>query len=284
MGYKKKNSIVKNTIEKANRPKYSRNRHSEYCFCNICKGILVDPRTKKSHIARRNTVVRNFLDVGRSSTTVIDLSEIPFLEIEFPDMEIPDNPIQLDTFSSDNESIISSYEEEYNFITNTQPKKGKIWKTEKTKQEEEDLDDNEINFNASDSYEENDNPTEPAETTNASTWIIFWALNYQARCILSDIETGYLIKFLRYLCIFHDENKYAIFATTLKMARKALGICAHMIKLSNHPMANKRQLCTLPIAKNFQKGFEVNCRKWVDRLVDPGMVTDIYDGRIWKPF
>ncbi|CAG8823754.1 12691_t:CDS:2, partial [Gigaspora rosea] len=98
-----------------------------------------------------------------------------------------------------------------------------------------------------------DDENDEADTTNTSTWIIFWALNYQARCTLSDIETGFLIKFLRYLCIFHNENKYATFPTTLKMARKALGICAHMIKyttyFSNHPIANKRQPCTLPIAK-----------------------------------
>ncbi|CAG8831493.1 4624_t:CDS:1, partial [Gigaspora rosea] len=97
---------------------------------------------------------------------------------------------------SDNESIISSYEEEYNFITKIQSKKekksGKRGKRNvllpmefsetfflddendeaglnKNLSEEEDLDDNEINFNAPDSYEENDNPTEPADTTNAST-------------------------------------------------------------------------------------------------------------------
>ncbi|CAG8711503.1 24278_t:CDS:1, partial [Gigaspora rosea] len=163
--------------------------------------ILVNPRTKKSHMARRDTVVRNFLDVGGSSTTVIDLPEIPFSEMEFPDMEILDNSIQLDTVSSDNESIISSYEEEYNFITKTQSKKGKKsgkqgkWSiplpmefsktffsddennearlNENLSEEEEDLDDNEINFNAPDSYEENDNQTEPADTTNAFTWIVF---------------------------------------------------------------------------------------------------------------
>ncbi|CAG8749521.1 23954_t:CDS:2, partial [Gigaspora rosea] len=199
MGYKKKSSNVKNTIEKANRPKYSRNRHPEYCFCNICKGILINPRTKKSHMARRDTVVRNFLDVGGSSTTIIDLPEIPFPEMEFPDMEISDNPIQLDTISSDNELIISSYEEEYNFITKTRPKKEKNLENgengvetffsddendeaglnENLSEEKEDLDDNEVNFNPPDSYEENDNPTEPAETTNASTCIVFWALNFK---------------------------------------------------------------------------------------------------------
>ncbi|CAG8780676.1 18268_t:CDS:1, partial [Gigaspora rosea] len=114
------------------------------------------------------------------------------------------------------------------------------------------------------------------------------------------------------------------------MAHKALEICAHMIKYAtcekccklysvadvltdkpnlslkishctfqgfpNHPMANKRQPCTSPIAKKVsvtggvifkpilifltislvhqlqslynRKRFEVNCRKWVDRLVD----------------
>ncbi|CAG8712244.1 17168_t:CDS:2 [Dentiscutata erythropus] len=45
--------------------------------------------------------------------------------MKFPVMEIPDSSIQFDTGSSENESVISSYEEEYNFITKIQPKKGK---------------------------------------------------------------------------------------------------------------------------------------------------------------
>ncbi|CAG8807028.1 21424_t:CDS:1, partial [Dentiscutata erythropus] len=45
--------------------------------------------------------------------------------MEFPVMEIPDSPMQFDTSSSENESVISSYKEEYNFITKTQPKKEK---------------------------------------------------------------------------------------------------------------------------------------------------------------
>ncbi|CAG8687837.1 9897_t:CDS:2, partial [Gigaspora rosea] len=209
--------------------------------------ILVDPRTKKSYMARRDIVVRNFLDVGGFSTTVIDLPEIPFPEMEFPDMEISDNPIQFDTVNSDNESRPITYGIQRNLFL---------------EQEEEDLNDNEINFNAPDSYEENDNPTKPADTTNASTWIVFWALNSQAS--VADVSTNKPNLFPKIShCTFQD--------------------------FSNHPMANKRQSCTLPIAKKLpslynRKGFEVNCRKWVDRLVDPGMVTDFYDGRIWKTF
>ncbi|CAG8812682.1 20807_t:CDS:1, partial [Dentiscutata erythropus] len=53
------------------------------------------------------------------------LPKIPFPEMEFPVMEIPDSPMQFDTGSSENESVISLYEEEYNFITKTQLKKRK---------------------------------------------------------------------------------------------------------------------------------------------------------------
>ncbi|CAG8785305.1 18880_t:CDS:1, partial [Dentiscutata erythropus] len=45
--------------------------------------------------------------------------------MKFPVIEIPDSSIQFDIGSSENESVISSYEEEYNFITKTQPKKEK---------------------------------------------------------------------------------------------------------------------------------------------------------------
>ncbi|CAG8802628.1 4668_t:CDS:1, partial [Dentiscutata erythropus] len=74
-----------------------------------------------------DTEVRNLLNISGSSTTISvrDLLEIRFPEIEFPVIEIPDSSMQFDTSSSENESVISSYEEEYNFITKTQPKKGK---------------------------------------------------------------------------------------------------------------------------------------------------------------
>ncbi|CAG8798999.1 7366_t:CDS:1, partial [Dentiscutata erythropus] len=39
--------------------------------------------------------------------------------IEFPVMKIPDSPMQFDTNSFENELVISSYKEEYNFITKT---------------------------------------------------------------------------------------------------------------------------------------------------------------------
>ncbi|CAG8815073.1 27102_t:CDS:1, partial [Dentiscutata erythropus] len=69
-----------------------------------------------------DTEVRNLLNISGSSTTVSirDLPEILFLV-----MKIPDSPMQFDTGSSENELVISSYEEEYNFITKTQPKKEK---------------------------------------------------------------------------------------------------------------------------------------------------------------
>ena len=80
----------------------------------------------------------------------------------------------------------------------------------------------------------------------------------------------------------------------------------------NHPLSNKRNACgnilyKLVHTKNGiikkpisifptvslkhqlnllfkRKGFEESCRKWVDRPSDPEILTDIYDGRIWKTF
>lgn len=33
-----------------------------------------------------------------------------------------------------------------------------------------------------------------------------------------------------------------------------------------------------------QKGFEESCKKWINRHSDPEILTDIYDGRMWKSF
>ena len=62
MGYRKKSLIVKKTIEKSNYKKYSDTHHPVSCYCNICKGSLVDPQTKKAHTKQRTTRTRSIND------------------------------------------------------------------------------------------------------------------------------------------------------------------------------------------------------------------------------
>jgi len=44
MGHQKK-SFIKKTIEKVNYSNHTTNRPLKPCYCNSCKGKLVDPRT-----------------------------------------------------------------------------------------------------------------------------------------------------------------------------------------------------------------------------------------------
>lgn len=177
-------------------------------------------------------------------------------------------------------------------------------------------------------------------------WIVVWILKYQERCRLSNVAINYLFKFFRYVLVNIDENLFSTFPTSLYMAQKNLGICAHLIKYAacekccklykvsdvsssnpnltpkftnciyqdfpNHPMSHKRNACGTPLYKQVctkngiikrpnlifptvslkhqlnnlfkRKGFEESCRKWVNRPSDPEILTDVYDGRIWKSF
>ena len=98
------------------------------------------------------------------------------------------------------------------------------------------------------------------------------------------MATDSLVKFIRYILILLDKNTYNSFPTSLYMARKKLGVCAHVIKYAtcekccklynvsevstdkpnqvpttihcnhsefpNHPMANQRKECGAKLAKN----------------------------------
>jgi hypothetical protein len=109
------------------------------------------------------------------------------------------------------------------------------------------------------------------------SWIIIWILKYQERFRLSNVATDSLFKFFHYVLKNIDKNLFSTFPTSLYMARKNLGICAHLTKYAscekccklyriadvssnspdimpkytncvfqefpNHPMSNKREVC-----------------------------------------
>src|SRR5260363_41691 len=89
MGYKQKQSIIKKTIIKSSNFVFSKNHNLKSCNCNLCKGKLVDPRTRKAYMIKKEIPARNFLDVGKVAAT-IDLPEDLLLE-----MDIPEDPIDL---------------------------------------------------------------------------------------------------------------------------------------------------------------------------------------------
>ena len=140
-------------------------------------------------------------------------------------------------------------------------------------------------FAASEYAYGDDDPEVPIINFNESFhWIVLWILLYQERYRLSDVATDSLVKFIRYLLILLDANIYKFFPTSLYMARKKLGICAHVIKyaacekccklynitevstdkpsqapvlshctyidFSKHLIANKREKCGAKLNKN----------------------------------
>ncbi|CAG8764055.1 9070_t:CDS:2, partial [Gigaspora rosea] len=205
---------------------------------------LVDPRTRKAHMIKKEIPTRNFLDVGKSSSKVaatMGLPEAPLQEMDIPEdpidlpeaplpeMDIPEDPIQKD--SSDDNSVVSSHEEFYSFISKSQSNKGKrpvrrrrnsqypiilenLFSDEEENLaedlldlEDEELTDQEIDFNSPETlYENIETPIEPIDLNKGFAWMILWVLKYQKRHRKSEVEPNSL------------------------MASKALGVCVHMIK------------------------------------------------------
>src|ERR1043165_6334884 len=137
MGHQKR-SFVKKTIDKPHYPTYSTTRPLKVCHCNSCKGKLVDPRTRSAHMLKKNTtsITRNYHDAGESSskTTFTFTSKFPEMDIpeELPEMDVQEllaidianeDPMHID--SSDNDFIISSYENDFSFIAKSQSQRGK---------------------------------------------------------------------------------------------------------------------------------------------------------------
>ena len=124
-----KRSFIKKIIGKGSYPKYTTTHPLKACYCNGCVGKLVDPRTRKAHNIRKDIigVTRDYHDAIESSNKTIitsskTLSKKDILE-ELPDMNIYEETMLID--SSDNDSVVSSYKNDFSFIAKSQSKKGK---------------------------------------------------------------------------------------------------------------------------------------------------------------
>ncbi|CAG8585903.1 6265_t:CDS:2 [Ambispora leptoticha] len=236
-------------------------------------------------------ITRNYRDAGETSSraTVTSTNVLP--EIDIPEdlslMDIYEEPMQIDSSDNDsaisNDSSISSYQNDFSFITK-KAKKGKkpvgngerrssqnitfvenLFSDEEenvvedlSDVEDKELSDQDIDFNAPENLiNETEQPIGPIDVLK--------------------------VQFIRYLLILHDENTYSSSPSTLNIACKNLGVCAHMIKYAtceqccklyntadvstekanmapkvtqctfqeflNHPMANYRCPCNYHVAK-----------------------------------
>ncbi|CAG8799019.1 13808_t:CDS:1, partial [Gigaspora rosea] len=157
-----------------------------------------------------------------SSTSEMNIPEDPIDLPEAPlsEMDIPEDPIQKD--SSDDDSVVSSHEEFYSFISKCQFNKGKrpvrrrrnsqypiifenlFFDEEENLAEDlldledEKLTNQEIDFNSPETlYENIETPIEPIDPNKGFVWMILWVLKYQKRHRKSEVETNSLVKFLR---------------------------------------------------------------------------------------
>ncbi|GBC36556.2 uncharacterized protein LOC110040724 [Rhizophagus irregularis DAOM 181602=DAOM 197198] len=272
------------------------------CHCNKCKGNMVDPRTKNSHSLKRDIRPRGVIE------EIIDLNQVSSDDLnQDTSVDLLNDPMEIESHNSDDghhEPIVD--EENYSFL----PKKSKSSKakskdkrkhignddTSDADDEENDQVDNDFDpieeipnesssgwFDAPENTYGDDPEASFIDFTEDFHWIVLWILLYQERYKLSDVTTDSLVKFFRYLLVLLDANTYNSFPTSLYMARKKLGVCAHIVKFAScekccklynvtevstndpyqvpatihctyvdfpdHPMANQRKKCNATLAK-----------------------------------
>ena len=307
-----KRTFVKNSDDQLDVPNKKRSRTKVPCPCNKCKGKLVDPRTKTSHELKNNQgssqddrmVIGSSQDdrmeietlssdndeieeIGKPERLPLDQEEkYLFLTKKIPKDRskgkgkqkatvgrIGQNPIVLI-----DQIIMSDYEEDDDDEDNHDQGDNNNFGEEEEEEEEEYA----SGFDAPENIYDDDDPSAPIVDFNEGyNWIVLWILLYQERHRLSDVATHSLVKFVRYILILLDSN--ADFPISLYMARKKLGVCAHIIKYAacekccrlynvtevssnipdqvpttihcnyvdfpNHPMENQRESCNAKLAK-----------------------------------
>lgn len=307
-------------VKKSNtKPKRDQDKSKKVpCHCNKCKGNMVDWRTKKSHNLKKS-ITRGVIEDIQN----IELNQVSSddgLNQDAP-VDLSNDSMEIESDISDHRETDRVIDEEnYSFL----PKKSSKAKqkhiggghaknvsypiviieqsitdddTNSADEEEYDQDDdgfdsteeipNESSFSRFDAPGNVYNDDEEVPIVDFSEgfhWIVLWTLLFQERYRLSDVAAESLIKFIRYLLIHLDPNTYNSFPTSLYMARKKLGVCAHIIKYAscekccklynvtevstddprqaapttihctyvdfpNHPMMNQRERCGAKVAK-----------------------------------
>ena len=250
---KSKRSFVRESTSKP-----SSTRKHVICDCNICQGAEVDPRTKESHMKKRE-ISRVFTDrtperPSEIGTSRSHITNDPIIPMEMDEMEI--------SYDSEDEQYDSRDKQKFNFLAKKTSKSKRKFNIDPfvliehllsdhedddqevedddvASIEDDDLEQN-VNFDAPESgYGDDDSDTPNINIDQGFAWIVYWILKYQERYRLSDVATNLLIKFIRYLLISYDKNTYSTFPTSLYMARKLFGIGDQIIKYATCPTCCK---------------------------------------------
>jgi hypothetical protein len=240
------------------------------CDCSICKGRKVDPRTKELHMNERGLRSR----VETPDTGIGEGSRR---------RDISNDPMEIDEIEISDRDGGNSDGEEFNFLVKkSKQSKGKqksisyplvvieqlllnsdddqntgdedmIFNDEYENEDDDPVQN--VNFDAPESGYSDDSNTPPIANVNQRfMWIIYWIFKYQERYRLSDVATDSLIKFVRYILVFMDENTYSTFPKSLYMARKIFGIKDQLIKY-----ATCKECCKLYYKKDLPTDAPFQC-------------------------
>ena len=262
----------------------NRTRTKVYCYCKICNGKLVDPRTKKNHELKYNNSYannnsgNNYQETEKAGNNLMEYEPLP--EVNVPLSNITgQSPEVIEPLSERNYSFLTKkvpiHESEKikrgkvsdlvleNILPNSERNKndnqdkgfedndGENGGSEDFEDDEEDSDsedfeddddedddedddteddnDEEINF-ASTDLEDVDPSLPNIDIDDNYTWIILWILRYQQRYKLPNVAIDSLFKFLKFVLLTTDKNKFSSFPSSLYMAKKNLGISTNIIK------------------------------------------------------
>jgi hypothetical protein len=189
---KSKRSFVKESTSKP-----SSTRKHVICNCNICQGAEVDPRTKASHMKKRE-ISRGLTDrtPERSSEIGTSQGHISNVPMDMDEMEI--------SYDSRDEQYDSRDEQKFNFLTTktNKPKRKfninplvliehilsdhedddqEVEDDDVASIEDDDLEQN-VNFDAPESgYGDDDSDIPNINIDQGFAWIVYWILKYQER-------------------------------------------------------------------------------------------------------
>ncbi|PKY38937.1 hypothetical protein RhiirA4_452039 [Rhizophagus irregularis] len=299
---KTKKSFVKVSNNPPIDPNESKSRKVP-CYCNKCKGLLIDLRTKRKHDFKRNISPRRIIENMDQDLTNDNSNQDGSVNL------LINNPnfTEVDLTSSDDDQIEINrsipQEENYTFLPKkvlSDKPKGKqkgISSSSRIKYpiivieqnisdddgDNNDYDENDQNDNNLNFVEENPNEHSSSGFDVPETEDLYDGPKRGTSYLMLLLSTDSLVKFLRYLLILLDANTFDFFPTSLYMARKTLGICAHIIKyaacekccklydvaevsninpnqvpvkshcihidLPNHPMANQKNECMTKLTK-----------------------------------
>ena len=254
---------MSNSRAVANSDLITRTRTKVYCYCKICNGKLVDPRTKKSHELKynnSNTNNNSSNNYQESGNNLMECEPVP--EVNVPLSNITDQspeviePVSERTYTFLTKKLPIHESEKYqisdfvleNLLPNNEDNDGdgdsesfeddskdsdfEDFENDNEDNDTEDFeddDDEEINF-ASTDFEDGEPSFPNINIDNNYTWIILWILRYQQRYKLPNVAIDSLFKFLKFLLLTIDGNKFLSFPSSLYMAKKTLGISTNIIK------------------------------------------------------